>query len=111
MGLEMRREPRYAVVITGNLRNASLRPQVVQVTNLSASGCRLESERRLGQGDFITLKIGPIGPLDAKVAWRDADAHGIEFEGPLHAAVLDHMRLFLSENPALYAEGEAPEPQ
>ena len=111
MGVEMRREPRYAVVISGNLRNASMRPQVVQVTNLSASGCRLVSPRRLGQGDYITLKIGPVGPLDAKVAWREADDHGIEFEAPLHPAVLDHMRLFLSENPALYAEGEAAEPR
>ena len=71
----------------------------------------MTSLRRLGDGDYITLKIGPVGPLDAKIVWRDVDEHGIEFEGPLHPAVLDHLRLFLSENPALYAEGEAPEPQ
>ncbi len=105
---DRRGEPRYMVVVDGKLRNASGSSQPVEVSTLSATGCRLRSPRQLAEGDFFTLKIGPVGPLDAKVAWREGEIHGVQFEELLHPAVLDHMRLFLSENPALYVEGEGP---
>ena len=110
MKFEKRGEPRYAVVVTGKLRNASGTSEAIQITNLSVGGCRLMSRKRMGEGDFLTLRIGPVGTLDAKVAWREDDLHGIQFEQPLHQAVLDHLRLFLSEHPALYAERDVPEP-
>ena len=106
---ERRGEPRYIVIVEGGLRNASGSAQPVEIFNLSASGCRFRSTRQLAEGDFLTLKVGPVGALDAKVVWREDDNHGVQFEQPLHPAVLDHVRLFLSENPALYVEGEGSE--
>ena len=109
MHIEKRGEPRYAVVVTGSLRNASESPQPIQITNLSAGGCRLVYPRLMGEGNFFTLAIGPVGPLEARVVWRAEDTHGIQFSQPLHPDELDHLRLFLSEHPALYAEGDEPD--
>jgi len=110
MTAEKRGEPRYAVIVTASLRNAGGSENSVEITNLSAGGCRLGLPRRMGEGDFLTLKIGPVGPLDARVVWRNEEIHGIQFDQPLHDAQLDHLRLFLSEHPALYAERDIPEP-
>ena len=106
---EKRREPRYTVRLEAQVRNGSGSARAVRVTNLSRQGCRFElCEIRLGQGSFLTITVGPVGFLDAHVQWRDGDWHGIRFDQPLHPAVLDHLRLFLSQEPALVADLEEP---
>jgi hypothetical protein len=106
MGREKRREPRYDVVLDARVRNGSGVPRSVRVTNLSQRGCRFRlSERRLGAGSFLTITVERVGFLDAHVKWREGDWHGIRFDQPLHPAVLDHIRLFLSKIPALHEEG------
>ena len=60
--------------------------------------------RRLDKGALIVLAFGEAAVLDAKVRWRVGGAHGVRFETPLHPVVLDHIRLFLSKEPALVAE-------
>lgn len=103
-----RREPRYNVSLDASFRNGAATRRPVRVTNLSATGCRfVSSARRLGMGTCITLAFGRAGFVDAKVRWRMGDTHGVRFERALRPAVLDHIRLFLSEEPALVAEREA----
>ena len=106
MGREKRREPRYRVELDARVRNGTGVPRTVNVTNLSKQGCRFKlSDRRLGTGAFLTITVERVGFLDAHVKWRDGDWHGIRFDNPLHPAVLDHIRMFLSRTPGLEEEG------
>ena len=104
MGQENRRDPRYDVAVGASYRNGPEGRSLVKVTNVSARGCRFMSERRLEVGSPILLSFGTASTLDAKVRWRVGKAHGIRFAEALHPTVLDHIRLFLSEEPALVAE-------
>ena len=107
MNREKRREPRYSVELGARVRNGSGMPRTVAVTNLSQRGCRFKlSDRRLGAGSFLTITVERVGFLDAHVKWRDGDWHGIRFDHPLHPAVLDHIRLFLSRFPGFEEEVE-----
>lgn len=101
-----RRDPRYDVAVDASFRNATLARSPVRVKNLSASGCRFSSQRRLEAGSLIVLTFGEVATLDATVRWRFGGAHGVRFATALDPGVLDHIRLFLSEQPALVAERE-----
>lgn len=107
MTSESRREPRYNIAVEASVRDGSDNHQPVRVTNLSAAGCRfVSSDRRLRMRTLVSLSFGRAGVVDAKVRWRVGDMHGVRFDRPLQPAVLDHIRLFLSEKPALVAERE-----
>jgi hypothetical protein len=103
---DKRREARYFVDLAASFRNASGASRAIKVRNLSARGCRFATSRRMGVGDYLTITIGNLGFIDAQVKWRSGNVHGVRFAQPLHPAVLDHLRLFLSAMPALLAEGE-----
>lgn len=108
MASEVRREPRYNIAVEASVRDGSDSHQPVSVTNLSAAGCRFVSpDLRLRMRTLVSLSFGRAGVVDAKVRWRVGDVHGVRFDRPLQPAVLDHIRMFLSEKPALVAEREA----
>ena len=106
MTQENRRDPRYNVAVNASFGNEVVDGSAVRVTNVSARGCRFASVRRLDKGSAIVLAFGEAAVLDAKVRWRVGGAHGVRFTAPLHPVVLDHIRLFLSKEPALVAERE-----
>jgi len=105
MGQEHRRDPRYNVEVGASFRNGSATRNLVKVSNISMRGCRFSSAHALERGAPIVLTFGGVA-LDAKVRWRVGKTHGVRFVEPLHSAVLDHIRLFLSETPAFSAERE-----
>lgn len=49
-------------------------------------GCLLRTENRL------TIKIGPVGPVEATVRWNRGNRFGIELTNPLYPSVLVHIR-------------------
>ncbi|MBO0749258.1 MAG: hypothetical protein J2O44_02350 [Porphyrobacter sp.] len=105
---EQRRSPRYGVELRGIVRSGSLADDRVIISNLSREGCRFSApHRRIAGGTRLTIALGPVGILHARVAWRVGPVHGVSFDQPLHPAVLDHMRLFLSSEPALIEERSA----
>lgn len=107
MSREHRREDRYNVAVAASFRNGTGGHRPVRVTNLSARGCRFAShDGLLVKGAFVTLSFGRAGAQDGRVKWRTGDMHGVRFDQPLEPGVLDHIRLFLSEQPALVAERE-----
>lgn len=109
MAREDRREPRYAVAVDASYCHGVASRRPVKITNLSATGCRFVSPgRRLGLATFITLSFGRAGLVEARVRWRLGHTHGVRFVRPLQPAVLDHIRLFVSKEPALVAERDAP---
>lgn len=102
---DRRRAARYGVEVTGVIRDDGGQERTVEISSLSAEGCRLHAPgRRLPAGTLLTIGVGPVGQLHARVAWRIGAVHGISFDQALHPAVLDHIRLFLSTEPALIEE-------
>jgi len=102
---DRRRAARYGVEVQGIIRGEGGDERSVAISNLSVEGCRLTAPgRRLAAGTVLTIGVGPVGVLQARVAWRVGAVHGISFEQSLHPAVLDHIRLFLSTEPALIEE-------
>jgi len=100
-----RRSARYGVAVEGIIRGTDGAERKVAIANLSVEGCRLNAPgRRFAAGTLLTIGVGPVGLLHARVAWRVGPVHGISFDQPLHPAVLDHIRLFLSREPALIEE-------
>jgi hypothetical protein len=106
MGEESRRDDRYNVAVAASFKNGAGGSSQVRVTNISARGCRFAGPNKLPMGSLITLSFGRLGQLDAKVKWRVGTGHGVRFDTPLQPAALDHIRLFLSEEPAFVAERE-----
>ena len=107
MNREHRQEDRFNVAVAARFSNGSGTRRAVRVTNLSARGCRFASnDADLGKGALVTLSFGRAGIQDGMVKWRVDDTHGVRFDKALQPAVLDHIRLFLSEEPALVAERE-----
>jgi hypothetical protein len=105
---DRRRAPRYGVEVSGIIRSGSSGEDSVIISNLSVDGCRFSSpRRRIAAGTALTMAVGPVDLLQARVAWRTGAVHGVTFDQPLHPAVLDHVRLFLSAEPALIEERPA----
>lgn len=105
---DRRRAPRYGVEVAGIIRSGTIGEETVAISNLSIDGCRFSApRRRIAAGTVLTMAVGPVGILHARVAWRVGAVHGVRFDQPLHPAVLDHIRLFLSKHPALIEERPA----
>jgi hypothetical protein len=106
MARQFRRDPRYNVTVDASFRNEAVTRSAIRVINVSARGCRFASVRRLETGTPIELAFGDAATLEGKVRWRVGGAHGVRFGKPLDPALLDHIRLFLSSEPAFVAERE-----
>ena len=105
---DRRRTPRYEVEVDGLVSAKGGAAYPVAIANLSVEGCRFTaSGRRIPAGTLLAIGVGPMGLLHARVAWRIGAVHGVNFDQPLHPAVLDHIRLFLSKQPALIEERPA----
>lgn len=90
---ERRWDERHPVQVAGRYRRGVSGPRGVTVRDISISGCRFHAgDGRMETGEFLTLRVDTFGPLDAHVAWRDEQMHGVVFSRRLHVAVLDHIR-------------------
>lgn len=101
---ELRHEDRYDVQVSASMHSETGGDEPVRVTNLSNRGCRFTSTRKMPRGAAISIKAGRAKPLQASVQWRVDHTHGVRFDEPIADALLDHIRLFLSEQPALIAD-------
>jgi hypothetical protein len=96
--------PRYPVRVAGDLHDGTSAALKIAVGNLSAGGCRFSARRAVQAGAYVTLALGSAGYYDGRVVWNEGGDHGVAFEHPLHPAVLDHIRYFVSIEPAFRAE-------
>jgi len=102
---DKRGAPRYGVDVEGTIRRDGGGEERVTISNLSRDGCRLRAPgRRFAIGTVLEIAIGPIGIVRARVTRRVGASHGVSFDRPLPKAEFDHIRLFLSKEPALIAE-------
>lgn len=90
--MELRREARYSISTSGRYRRGTGIRFDISIKDLSEYGCQFyDVVGRLEAGDEITLRIGKIGLLHAKVRWIERRCAGVEFDQPLYPAVLDHI--------------------
>lgn len=90
--MDLRREQRYSICVAGRYRSGTGRRYDVAIANLSEYGCHFEDFGGRGApGDTISLRIGEIGPIMARVKWMKQLKVGVEFDAPLHPSVLDHI--------------------
>lgn len=87
-----RSAPRHDISIVGKLRTGTGKRDVT-IVDLSDRGCRIYDRMGYLPANLsVTIKIGPIGPIDATVRWQDQPYAGLLFQNPLYPAVLDHIR-------------------
>lgn len=86
------REERIPVEILSQYRAGTARAHIVQVSNLSLSGCLLHQNFSvLEAGKHLTIRLGTVGPIDSVVRWKDGLDVGIKFLTPLHPSVFEHI--------------------
>jgi len=108
--MEDRRDERHGLIVNGRYRTGRGLPMDIVLHDLSKSGCQIHDRMgRLEVGQFLTIRIGPIGPIDAHVRWLEGRNAGIQFDSPLNDAVLDHVRTLAQ--PAPVQPRAPPEPR
>lgn len=88
-GPERRRAARVAISLGASLRERGRSAFTVKMVDLSASGCRIECGADLEVGASVWLKLPGLEPRYSRIAWSRGGFAGIEFEAPLHDAVID----------------------
>ena len=92
-GYDRRRFARTAVTIGAGLGSAQDRPSTgVTVVDLSQGGCGIESAPYLEAGARVWLKLPGLQSWPARVAWADGTRAGLQFDNPLHVAVVERYR-------------------
>jgi hypothetical protein len=95
-----RRDERHGLIVNGRYRTGRGLPMDIVLHDLSKSGCHIHDRMgRLDVGQFLTIRIGPIGPIDAHVRWLEGRNAGIQFDSPHNDAVLDHIRTLAQSAP------------
>lgn len=88
-----RRDERHGLIVNGRYRTGRGLPMDIVLHDLSKSGCQIHDRLgRLEVDQFLTIRIGPVGPIEAHVRWLEGRKAGIMFDAPLNDAVLDHIR-------------------
>ncbi|UZK68175.1 PilZ domain-containing protein [Sphingomonas sp. S1-29] len=72
------------------LRDHSGTPHSVKVTNLSVSGCFVETSLALEIGQPIRIGIAGVGAIPSHVVRRQGSGFGCEFDTPLSDAQVEH---------------------
>jgi len=95
---------RYPVKVAGDLHDGVSAALKIDVANLSRGGCRFSTGGAIRDGAYVTLALGSAGYYDGRVVWNLGHDHGVAFDHPLHPAVLDHIRNFVSAKPSFQAD-------
>ena len=90
--MDLRREQRYSISVPGRYRKGTGVRFNIAIKDLSEYGCQFSDlVGRIAVGDEITIRIGEIGPLAARVKWVANREIGVEFDQPLYPSVLEHI--------------------
>jgi hypothetical protein len=78
-----------AISLEASVRERGRSGCTVCLVDLSALGCRIELATDLDPDSMVWLKLPGLEARFARVAWCRGGFAGIEFEAPLHEAVVD----------------------
>ncbi|MCM8556445.1 PilZ domain-containing protein [Sphingomicrobium sediminis] len=83
---EVKRAKRVDVDHKGYLIDSDGGESAVRVLDLSADGCRIETEEGVVRiGEHVRLRVGRSGDYPAQVRWALGDEAGLQFTGPAEA--------------------------
>jgi hypothetical protein len=89
---EQRGATRFGVVMPARCKSPPGRVERVVVTDLSVTGCRVESASlNLCEGEEIIVRVNGLEGLGGKVRWAGRNAAGIVFDRPLYQPVVEHL--------------------
>jgi hypothetical protein len=91
LAFDRRRYMRQPVQVGGGLSDNSRASVPITVTDLSTSGCGIETMNHLEQDSRVWVKLPGLASVPCRVVWfRDGRA-GLDFDNPMHQAVVDHI--------------------
>jgi hypothetical protein len=67
-----------------------------RLSNLSVGGCAVLLAEPLAARDRVIARLPGLEPLAARVTWTDVHSAGLDFERPMHPAVLETLLARLS---------------
>jgi len=88
---EKRAARRRQVNFQAFVRETSAAVFGVEVTDVSADGCRFRSAEPFETATNIWLKISGLTAREARIVWHEAENYGCEFMKPMQADVLDEL--------------------
>ena len=84
-----RRSIRVALDAEVSIRRAAEKFRIAQLRDLSSHGCSVELVARVNLGEIVWIKFRGIEARQGFVSWVKEYVCGIEFDTPLHPAVMD----------------------
>jgi hypothetical protein len=63
----------------------------VTLVDISDTGAQIERTADLAPGESIRLSFAGFAPVDATVMWSSPRAYGLQFDGPIHRALLERV--------------------
>lgn len=89
---EARSDRRLTLAMPARCRMLSGFTEDVVVRDVSQGGCRIASRvMNLRPGDRVLLRPPGMESLVGAVRWCEGGEAGVEFEHPLHVAVVEHL--------------------
>lgn len=88
---DRRRYMRHPVQIGGGLGDNGRASVPITVIDLSTSGCGIETANHLEHDSRVWLKLPGLASLPCRVAWFSDGHAGLNFENPMHPAVVEHI--------------------
>ncbi|MAC59677.1 MAG: hypothetical protein CMH85_15705 [Novosphingobium sp.] len=89
---DQRREKRLALGASAVVRDSCKTRIGGTMLDISQWGCRIQlSSPTASPGRCVTIKLEGMESWSGYVRWANATQVGIEFERPLHLAIVDHL--------------------
>ncbi len=77
------------IMVKGRVKS---RVVYVDMIDISEMGCKIRGTRGFTDvGDVVSMKVGDINAPLGSVVWVKDRIAGVQFDGKIHEAVLDHM--------------------
>ena len=87
-----RENERQPIAMKGHMKTSRGRRQDVTITDLSPTGCKIESlYLALTVGEVIFLRPEGIEGRSCTVAWCTEQSAGLRFDQPFHPAVFENL--------------------
>lgn len=92
-----RQLPRKIISVPAQIRTGSCVPHHVAVIDLSEGGCCvIERASTLSEGSLVSIRVGRLDPIEARVRWVKDEEIGLEFQRPLYGPVFENIRAILA---------------
>ena len=89
--MSKRRDERFALNAQISSKQRGGAAYTVRVFNASPHGCKIEFVERPRVHDHVLVKFAWVEWLRATVCWTDGFVGGVEFDSPMHPAVLSSL--------------------